>query len=276
MNSKIYIEIPKQCPVCGHETEVVTENASEVLMCTNSSCLGKLLGRLNFFVSKPALNIEGLSESILSLLIGWRWVKSFVDIYHLSDYRDHWMKIGGFGEKSVDKILNAIENSRDVKLENFICSLSIDGVGRSGSKTIADAFNGDFNAFYKAFKSSYNWGILEGIGDKTSAEITKYLGENEAEIVDLASEMRFVVPKKTDVTDSPLNSLKFCITGSFSQSRDVLKDKLEAKGAKFVSSVSKNIDVLFCGEKAGSKLTKAQNLGIKIIYEHELMVMIED
>lgn len=266
---------PKHCPVCGGETEVVTENASEVLMCKNPDCSGKLLGRLKFFVSKPALNIEGLSESILSLLIGWKWVKSFVDIYHLSDHRDHWTKIGGFGEKSVDKILNAIEKSRNVNLENFICALSIDGVGRSASKTLADAFNGDFNAFYKAFKSHYNWAGLEDIGDKTASNITKYLTENEAEIIDLASEMRFVVPTKIEVSDNPLNGLKFCITGSFSQSRDVLKEKLEAKGAKFVSGVSKNIDVLFCGEKAGSKLAKAQSLGIKVSYEDELIKLLE-
>ena len=267
---------PKQCPVCGHETEVVTENASEVLMCKNSNCLGKLLGRLNFFVSKPALNIDGLSESILSLLIGWGWVKSFVDIYHLADHRDYWTQIGGFGEKSVDKILNAIENSRDVKLENFICALSIDGVGKSASKTISDAFDGNFNEFYKAFKDDYNWSDLQDIGDKTSANITKYLTENEEEIVDLASEMKFIMPKKVEVVDNPLNGLKFCITGSFSQSRDALKEKLEAKGAKFVSGVSKNIDVLFCGEKAGSKLAKAQNVGVKIVYENELINMLEE
>lgn len=270
------IKIPKQCPVCGGETEVVTENASEVLMCKNHNCLGKLLGRLKFFVSKPAMNIDGLSEATLEFLIDKGWVKSFKDLYDLNyvPWIDVWKHTNGYGDKSVDKILNAIENSRDVKLENFICALSIDGVGKSASKTLADAFDGDFNAFYEAFKNNYNWAELEDIGDKTSANIAKYLTENEAEIVDLASEMRFVVQKKTEVADSSLNDLKFCITGSFSRSRDALKDKLEAKGAKFVSSVSKNLDVLFCGEKAGSKLTKAQSLGVKVSYEEELMKLL--
>ena len=265
------IKIPKYCPVCGAETEVVTENASEVLMCKNDDCSGKLLGRLKFFVSKPAMNIDGVSESILELLIYRGWVKSFRDIYHLIDYKSSLEKCSGFGKKSVEKILDAIENSRDVKLENFICALSIDGVGKSASKTISDAFNGNFNAFYKAFKDGYNWSELADVGDKTASNIAKYLTENEAEIVDLASEMRFVVTKKIEVKENPLNGLKFCITGSFSQSRDVLKEKLEAKGAKFVSGVSKNIDVLFCGDKAGSKLAKAQSLGVKIIYENELI-----
>lgn len=273
------IEIPKYCPVCGGETEVVTENASEVLVCTNSDCLGKLLGRMKFFVSKPAMNIDGLSEATLEFLIEQGWVKSFRDIYKLETAPGvvhRWKLTSGYGEKSVEKILDAIESSRDVKLENFICALSIDGVGKSASKTLADAFNGDFNAFYKAFKDHYNWAELEDIGDKTASNITKYLTENEVEIVDLASEMRFVVPTKAEVVDNPLNGLKFCITGSFSQSRDILKEKLEAKGAKFVSGVSKNLDVLFCGEKAGSKLTKAQSLGVKVVYEGELMKMLED
>lgn len=268
------IEIPKYCSVCGHETEVVTENASEVLMCKNPNCLGKLLGRLKFFVSKPAMDIEGLSEATLEFLIEQGWVKSFLDLYKLETapgvvYR--WKLTNGYGEKSVEKILDAIESSRDVKLENFICALSIDGVGKSASKTLSDAFDGNFNAFYKAFKDGYNWADLQDIGDKTSANIANYLAENEAEIVDLASEMRFIVPKKIEVKENPLNGLKFCITGSFSQSRDILKEKLEAKGAKFVSGVSKNIDVLFCGDKAGSKLAKAQSLGVKIIYENELI-----
>ena len=273
------IEIPKYCPVCGGETEVVTENASEVLTCKNPNCLGKLLGRLKFFVSKPALNVDGMSEATLEFLIDKGWVKSFKDLYELKTNPGvvyEWKLTSGYGEKSVDKILNAIESSRDVKLENFICALSIDGVGKSASKTIADAFNGDFDAFYKAFKNNYNWAELEGVGNTIASNITKYLTENESEIVDLASEMRFVVQKKTEIIDNPLNGLKFCITGSFSQSRDALKEKLEVKGAKFVSSVSKNLDVLFCGEKAGSKLTKAQSLGVNVVYEDGLMELLED
>ena len=144
---------PKYCPICGHETEVVTENASEVLMCTNPNCSGKLLGRLKFFVSKPAMNIEGLSEATLEFLIDKGWVKSFRDIYRLVDYKNLLEKCSGFGKKSVEKMLGAIENSRDVKLENFICALSIPNIGRSASKTIADHFNGDYEEFIKDRKS---------------------------------------------------------------------------------------------------------------------------
>ena len=103
-----------------------------------------------------------------------------------------------------------------------------------------------------------------------------YLHDNIEMVNELATEMRFVQSECKEVVDSTLSGLKFCITGSFSQSRDKLKEQLEAKGAKFISSVSKNLDILFCGEKAGSKLTKAQNLGVRVAYEDELMKMLED
>ena len=267
---------PNKCPICNSETEVVTENASEVLMCKNPNCLGKLLGRLNFFVSKPAMNIEGLSESALEFLIAMEWVRSFKDIYYLSEYKHQWICYNGFGEKSVDKLLEAIEKSREVKLENFICALSIDGVGKSASKTISDAFDGDFDKLLRAFEGGFDWSELEDIGEKTARNITKYLHDNYDEVNALASEMHFSKHESKVVVDNPLNGLKFCITGSFSQSRDILKEKLEAKGAKFVSGVSKNLDVLFCGEKAGSKLAKAQSLGIKVSYEDELIKLLED
>ena len=271
------LTIPQFCPCCGEHTEIKYTDNSKFLVCPNPDCTAKLVAKFTHFVSRDCMNIEGLSEATLEgLIIGSQWVSEFKDIYHLKEYRCLWAGFPGFGEKSVDKILDAIEKSRDVKLENFICALSIDGVGKSASKTISDAFNGDFNAFYEAFKNGYNWADLQDIGDKTASNIDSYLAENEAEIVDLASEMRFVVPEKVQVTDNPLNGLKFCITGSFSQSRDVLKEKLEARGAKFVSSVSKNLDVLFCGEKAGSKLARAQSLGVKVIYENEMMVMLDD
>ena len=268
------IVIPSICPVCGGKTAITKENESEVLVCTNQNCSGKLLGRLKFFVSKPAMNIDGLSKATLEFLIAERWVKKFKDIYHLDKYRYEWEQFDGFGEKSVGKILDAIKKSRSVTCANFITALSINGVGKSAAKTISDAFNGDFNAFYEAFKSDYDWAELEDIGSITASNITKYLRENEAEIVDLAAEMLFVTPKKVEVVDSPLSGLKFCITGSFSQSRNVLKKKLEDRGAKFVSGVSKNLDVLFCGERAGTKLTKARSFGVRVVDENGLMKLL--
>ena len=270
------IEIPKLCPACGVATDIVKENESEVLMCQNPYCSGKLLGKFKFFVSKPAINIEGLSEKALEVAINAGWLADFKDIYNLYKSRDWWITFPGFGERSVDKILEAIEKSRNTTLDRFICALSIDGIGKSAAKTISEYFNGDFYAFLEAFDNNFDWTILTDVGDKTAQNINEYLAENEEEVCELAKEFNFILPKKVEVKENPLNGIKFCITGSFSQSRDNLKEQLEVRGAKFVSSVSKNLDILFCGEKAGSKLTKAQSLGVKVVYEDELIKMLED
>lgn len=270
------IKIPKYCPVCGGETEVVTENTSEVLMCTNPNCSGKLLGRLKFFVSKPAMNIDGLSEATLETLIDKGWIKNFRDIYRLYCYGREWEQLDGFGEKSVAKILDAIDRSRKVSLANFICALSIDGVGKSASKTIAEAFNGSFNAFYEAFKHHYNWEELEDIGDKTARNITKYLTENEEEIVDLATEMKFITITRTEVEQNPFSGKTLCVTGKLNHfTRDSINAKINELGAKAASSVSKNTDYLITNEASGSsKYKKAVELNVPIITEDEFLNMI--
>ena len=272
------IEIPKYCPVCGGETEVVTENASEVLMCKNPNCSGKLLGRLNFFVSKPALNIEGLSESILSLLVDWKWVKSFIDIYHLSDHRDYWTKIGGFGEKSVDKILNAIENSKDVKLENFICALSIPNIGKSASKTIADHFNGDYEEFINAyFYWHFDWTTLPDFGRVMADSLNTYLHDNLEEINELASEMRFIKRENRVVLENPFMGKSVAVTGKLTHfTRDSINAKLESLGAKPASGVSAKTDYLINNDPTSnsSKNKKANELNIPIITEAQFLEMI--
>lgn len=267
------IEIPKYCPVCSGATEVVKENESEVLMCTNSNCSGKLLGKLKFFVSKPAMNIDGLSEATLEFLINKGWIRRFKDIYYLRNHKIEWQKCDGFGKKSVEKILDAIEKSRDIKLENFITALSIPNVGLSTAKIISQYFNGDFNEMINNLHCTMFAG-LDGIGVLTGKNIEDFMKDNFTEICELSKEFNFILLEKVEIKDNPLVGIKFCITGSFSQSRDKLKEQLESNGAKFVSSVSKNLDILFCGEKAGSKLTKAQGLGVKVVYEDELIKLL--
>ena len=270
------IKIPKYCPVCGGETEIVKENESEILVCTNPNCSGKLLGRLKFFVSKPAMNIEGLSEATLEFLIDKGWVKSFKDIYHLVDYKNLLEKCSGFGKKSIEKMLDAIENSRDVKLENFICALSIDGVGKSASKTIADAFEGDFDKLFSAFESGFDWSELEDIGSITASNITKYFEENFIKIGLLAAEMRFVKRENKVVTDNQFSGKTLCVTGKLNYfTRDSINAKISELGAKAAGSVSKNTDYLITNEASGSsKYKKAVELNIPIITEAQFLEMI--
>lgn len=267
---------PKFCPICDGKTAIIKENESEVLVCTNPSCSGKLLGRLKFFVSKPACNIDGLSEQTLSFLIDKGWINSFKDIHHLSDHKEEWQRCDGFGKKSVENILDSIEKSRNITLDRFICALSIDGVGKSASKTISDAFNGNFNEFINAFDNGFNWMALTDVGDITAQNINEYLTKNEVEIKELAKEFNFILPAKVEIKENPFSGKTLCVTGKLEHfSRDSINAKIVELGAKPVGSVSKNTDYLITNEASGSsKYKKAIELNIPIISESEFLSMI--
>ena len=264
--------IPDTCPCCNSEAEVKYTDNSKFLMCTNPNCSAKLLAKFTHFVSRKCMNIDGLSEKTLEALISHGFLHDYKDIYHLSVHRSKLIRLDGYGAKSIDNLLKSIEKSRDVKLENFIAALGMPDVGISTAKTIAARFN-DYRDFIVRVPG-FNWEDLDGIGNLTAQKISDFINANLNEIRNLANEMRFIDEESQEVVDNPLNGVKFCITGSFSQSRDKLKEQLEAKGAKFVSSVSKNLDVLYCGDKAGSKLTKAQSLGVRVVYEDELIQLL--
>lgn len=266
------IEIPMTCPICGGATTIKKDNESEVLICTNSECTGKKLAQFVHFVSKKCMDIKGLSEATLQDLISHGFIHNFKDIYHLSEYQNDIAQLNGFGKKSVEKLLKSIEDSRNVKLENFIAALGIPNIGLSASKTISKYCDGDYNGFISNWFYGFDWTELDDFGSVMADNIKDYLNKHCKEINELAKEMNFIVEEKS--TNCSLEGLKFCITGSFSQSRDGLKKALEDRGAKFVSSISKNIDILFAGEKAGSKLTKAQQLGVRVANEEELMSML--
>lgn len=267
------IEIPTTCPICGDATAIKKDNESEVLICTNPECAGKKLAQFTHFVSKKGMDIKNLSEATLETLISHGFLRNFVDIYRLSNHRQQLIQLDGYGQKSIDNLLKSIEDSRNVKLENFIAALGIPNIGLSASKTISHYFNGNIYQVFNAYFDDFDWTKLDDFGSTMAKSINEYFYYHIADVEALADEMNFIVEEKS--TDTSLEGLKFCITGSFSQSRDDLKKQLEARGAKFVSSVSKNLDILFAGDKAGSKLTKAQQLGVHVADENELMKMLE-
>ena len=266
------IEIPTTCPICGEKTAIKKDNESEVLVCTNSECAGKKLAQFVHFVSKKGMDIKNLSEATIQDILSHGFVHDFKGIYHLSDHKQQLIHLDGFGKKSVEKLLKSIEDSRNVKLENFIAALGIPNIGLTASKTISKYCNGSYEKFYHLFEQGYDWTTLDDFGPTMAQNLDNYLDEWWKDINDLAAEMNFILPE--EYGDNSLAGLKFCITGSFSQPRDSLKKALEDRGAKFVSSVSKSLDILFSGEKAGSKLTKAQQLGVKVANEEELMSML--
>lgn len=266
------IEIPSRCPICAGDTAIKKDNDSEVLMCINPNCAGKKLAAFVHFVSRKCMNIENLSEATLEKLISLGYINDFCSIYKLSNFHDQLIEVDGLGPKSVEKLLLAIEKSRNVRLENFIAALGIPNIGLSAAKTIATKFNHSFDDWMDAYTHGFPWDTLDDFGETMANNLDDYLELNYRFVVTLADEMNFILPEKSE--NNSLNGLKFCITGSFSQPRDALKNQLEARGAKFVSSVSKNLDVLFAGDKAGSKLTKAQALGVKVADETELMTLL--
>lgn len=263
-----------KCPSCGQPLIIKNTGTANILYCPNEDCSSRKLAQFTHFVSKNCMDIRGLSETTLSILISHGYINDFKSIYRLSDHKNEIILLDGFGTKSVEKLLQSIEKSRSVKLENFITAIGIPNIGSSAAKTISNYFHGNYNEFIRAYNDKFNWTTLEDFGTVMAESINSYLYDHLEEINELAEEMNFVLPEERRSDDTTLNGLRFCITGSFSQSRDILKQKLESKGAKFVSGVSKNLDVLFCGEKAGSKLTKAQSLGVRVACEDELMKMI--
>lgn len=273
-----HIFIPFVCPICGGNTEIKQDNDSKVLVCTNDNCKGKLLGKLTHFVSKNAINVDGLSESTLEKFIELGWLCSFEDVFTLKDHFTEMVKLDGFGETSASKLLNAIEASKNTVLDRFIYSLSIPLIGRSASKTISKFFEGDFEAFYKAFTNPFDWTMLEDFGETMNDSIIDYSIKNHAMVQSLAREMNFEKPKNL-IDSNKLEGRTFVITGSLNHftNRDEAKEKIESAGGKVSGSVSAKTDYLVNNDvnSMSGKNKKAKELNIPIISEIELLEMLK-
>ena len=269
-------KLPNKCPNCGGNVEVHNENGSKTLHCINDNCPAKLLGKLVHFCSKNAINIEGMSEATLQFLIGKGWVKSFQDIYKLDYYRQNWKEYDGFGDKSVDKLLDAIEDSRNTTLDRFIYSLSIPQIGRSASKDIAKFFNNNYEEF-KMYGITINYTQIDGFGESMNNSLRKWLSENNIMMEELAKE--FACRKEKNNSSSvDLSGKTFVITGSLIhyKNRDELVSIIESMGGKVSGSVSAKTSFLINNnrESSSSKNKKAKQLGIPIVSEQDFMNMI--
>ena len=272
-----YIIIPSTCPICGGNTEINQDNDSKVLVCTNDNCKGKLLGKLAHFVSKNAINIDGMSEATIEKFIELGWLSSFEDIYNLKDHNEEMINLEGFGKKSVSKLLDSIEKSRNTTLDRFIYSLSIPLIGRSASKTIAKFCEGDFGVFYKTFTNPFDWTALDDFGEIMNESIVKYATSHCNMVRSLAWCFNFEKPQITS-NSSNLEGLTFVITGSLNHfaNRDEVKEKIEMLGGKVSGSVSAKTNYLVNNDvnSTSGKNKKAKELGVKIIDENELIEII--
>lgn len=271
--------IPDTCPVCNGKTEIVKENDTEVLMCTNPDCKGKLLGKLTHAVSKNALNIDGISEATIEKLIELGWLNSIQDIYRLSDHTNQMMKLEGFGKASVNKLLEAIEQSKHTTLDRFVYALSINLIGRTASKAISNACNGDYGQFVMiiSLEAENAFMGIDGFGKEMNRSLISWWSANKEMITRLKDE--FVFEKKTEkiISGGALEGKNFSITGKLNlfENRDALIADIESKGGKFVSSVSKTTDYLINNDNLSqsSKNVKAAKLGVPVITEEDYMKM---
>lgn len=274
------LDYPKICPFCKSETSVEINNSTKVLVCKNPSCNGKLLGMLKHFVSKNAMNIDGLSESTLEKFIDENLVSDFIDIYTLKGSYNDIVKMDGFGERSAEKLIQAIENSRNTTLERFINALSIPMIGKTASRTISKFFNSDFIDFYNNGLSNpdFDWTQLEDFGQAMDESIRAYASKDTLEMVwELSTCLDFQIVNKSE--NNNLDGKTFVITGKLNSfgNRDTAKDAIESHGGKVAGSVSKNTDYLVNNDilSTSGKNKKAKQLNVPIITEEELILMLK-
>ena len=271
------------CPICGADTNIIKDNDSEILVCTNPACKGKLLGQLVHFCSKNAVNIDGLSEQTLQKFIDLGWVNSFQDIMNLKDHAVEMTRLEGFGKKSVDKLLVAIEKSKNTTLDKFLYSLSIPLIGRSASKDISRVCYCDEKIFVSMIKSNELYKLIDkidGFGETMYKSLHNYCKIHLSGIEDLLS--YFMIRKENNISDKKvdLSGNIFVITGSLVhyKNRDELVNVVEKSGAKVSSSVSSKTSYLINNdtESNSSKNKKAKELGIPIITEEQFLEMLNE
>lgn len=270
------IELPSHCPVCDGATEIKLMTDTKVLTCTNPNCLAKQVKRFSLFVSRDALNIEGLSEQTLLKFIGLGYIKSFADIFRLENHRDEIVELDGFGKKSYDKLSSSIEKARHTVPTRILVALGIPGVGVTTAAQIARACE---NKWAKISSLSYGELIaINGIGEVMARDYEAFFADehNKSVVLDLVGELD--IDESYEKAGEALSGEIFVITGSLEhyKSRTELKKEIEAQGGKVAGSVSKNTSYLVTNnpESGSSKNKAAAELGVKIITENEIRTML--
>lgn len=267
------IHDPTTCPVCGGEIIYKSVVDSVSLACTNPTCPGKLINRLDHFCGKKGLDMKGISKATLEKLIDWGWVNDFTDIFELSIRRNEWVQKPGFGAKSVEKVLNAINTGANCELHQFIAALGIPLIGSTASKELAKHFE-TWEKFVEAAEGGFAFYTLPNFGGEMHNSLVSF---NYAEAKLLADHyIHFNLP---EVAPAPvgesLAGKTFVITGKLThfKNRDEIKSKIEALGGKVTGSVSKNTNFLINNDvnSTSSKNMTAKSLGIPILSESDFI-----
>ena len=273
---------PTHCGSCGSPLENRNDNGREMLYCVNPDCPAIRLDQLTYFVSRDAMNIMGLSQERLNVLIDQGFVRDFEDIYHLDEHRAELESLERFGKDSVDNLLSSIEESRNCRLSNVLTAIGIPGIGKNNAKLLAAhcfaAKRGNpLETFLELAQEDFDWTALDGFGEILSTGINRFVQESMARIQPLTALLN--IADETPAEDAPaaLAGQSFCITGKLLHfpNRDALVEQIEKLGGKVVSGVSAKTNYLITNDKdsGSSKNQKAAKFGTKIISEEEFLAM---
>ncbi len=267
------IEIPKNCPVCGALTQIKADNGVETLVCPNPECLAKQIKSFTHFVSRDAMNIEGLSEMTIEKLIARGFIKELSDIFHVEKYKAEIIEMEGFGEKSFENLKKSVENARNTDLARFLYSLGIPNIGTANARLIARFCENKWERLETLTKEELL--SIDGIGEiMAEAFLAFFAKEDKKKMVrDLLKEVR--LDESFEAAGTALAGKTFVITGSLAhyENREALKAEIERAGGKVAGSVSAKTSYLINNDitSTSGKNKKARELGIEIIDENTIM-----
>ena len=267
------LEIPDTCPACGGKTEIREENQAQTLVCPNPACPAKAIKLFTHFVSRNAMNIDGLSEATLQKFLDCGFIEELYDIYRIDRYEAEIVQLDGFGQKSYDNMMESIEQSRTTQLARVLYGLGILNVGTAMAKSICKYFKDDVEAIIHADAAQF--AEIEKIGDVIAEGIVAYFADqnNIRVLREILKEVTLVVEENTAPQD--LEGKTFVITGSLNHfaNRDELKKLIEDRGGKVAGSVSSKTTYLINNDvlSSSSKNKKAKSLGIPIISEDDFL-----
>lgn len=267
------VEIPRVCPVCGGATEIRQVNEVQSLYCTNEKCAAKQIKAFTLFVSRDAMNIDGLSEATLEKFVDLGFLHEFADLFHLDRHREQIVEMEGFGEKSYQKLIASVDRARKTTLPRVIYALGIANIGVANAKMLCRHFDYDLEQMLQADVEEL--GAIEGVGEVIATAFVEYMRdqENVRRIRNLMKELRIQAVQVS--AQQNLAGKGFCITGSLTHygSRNELKDVIEQRGGKVTGSVTSKTECLINNDIASnsSKNKKAKELGIPILTEEDFM-----
>lgn len=269
------LEIPDKCPVCGEKTSIHKENDVEVLFCENPECLAKKIKSISLFVSRDAMNIDGMSEATIEKFISKGFLHELADLFKLDRYKDEIISMDGFGEKSYEKLVKAAETATTTTTARFIYSLGIANIGLSNAKMVCKAFSNDLEKIRHASRDELV--EIDGVGEIIADSFVKYFEkENNNHIVDDLLDIITLEDEEND-TANDMDGMNFVITGSVNHfsNRSEVKELIESRGGKVTGSVTSKTKYLINNDSTSnsSKNKKAKELGVQIITEDEFIEM---